>query len=261
MNALLSYACAAALAASALPHCFAQSPWDGTWKGNAAKSKLTGETITYTAKDAGAFHYSNGSTVEYDFACDGKPYPFLADRTVTCTGSAADGYDFTYMAHGTILAKSHRTFSSDGTMMMIHGTASLPDGTSYAYDETFKRTGGGKGLAGKWLDVKDKSGEEAVIVITIKGDMLHIEEPGYKEVIDAKLDGSDGTVTGPTVPPGSAVSYKAESPTKMHFTFKINGKVIVERTYTLSADGKSYTAEEWVPGKMSEKATLIYEKQ
>jgi len=261
MNSLLSYACAAGLAVCALPSCIAQSPWNGTWKENAAKSKLTGDTITYTSKGDGAFHYTNGATVEYDFACDGKPHPTIADRTVTCTGSAADGYDFTYMAHGVVLSKSRRTFSPNGAMMMIHGTATRPDSTSFDYDETYKRLSGGKDLAGKWLDVKDKSGSDNVMVMSIKGDMLHIDEPAYKEVIDAKLDGSDGTATGPTVPPGAGLSYKAENPTKIHFAFRLDGKVISEGTYTLNPDGKSYTEEVWVPGKESEKATILFEKQ
>lgn len=261
MKTLLSYACAAALAVCALPHCFAASPWDGTWKENEAKSKRTGDTVTYTMKSPGIFHYSNGASVEYDFACDGKPHSTIADRTVTCTGSAASGYEFATAANGTVLGKSHRTFSPNGAMMMIHGTSMHPDGTSSDYDATYKRIGGGKDLVGKWLDVKDKSNSNTVMIILVKGDMLHIDEPAYKEVIDAKLDGSDGTVTGPTIPPGASMSYKAEGPTKMHFAQKFNGKVISEGTLTLSADSKSYTEAGWLPGKMSEKTTAVFEKQ
>src|SRR5215469_12223500 len=86
------YCACAALALAALPCLAAGSSWDGTWKMNVAKSKFTGDTFTITAK-GNMMNLSNG-TVAYDFACDGKAYPTIADRTVTCSGSPAAGYDF-----------------------------------------------------------------------------------------------------------------------------------------------------------------------
>ena len=189
MKKLLCCACAAVLSLAAVSPCFAaaaDSPWNGTWKENQAKSTLSGNTVTYMAKRGGQFHYSNGGSIEYDFACDGKAYPTLSDRTVTCTGTAATGMDFIAAAHGTVLSKSHRTFSPDGKMMMIHGTSMRPDGTSYDFDETMKRLSGTRGLAGKWLNVKDKSGSANVMVMQVFDNMMHIEEPAQKEMIDAE---------------------------------------------------------------------------
>jgi hypothetical protein len=96
-----------------------------------------------------------------------------------------------------VLSKLHRTFSPDGATMMIHGTSMRPDGSSYDFDETLKRLSGTRGLAGKWLNVKDKSTAANVMVMQVDGNMLHIEEPAQKEMIDAKLDGSDGKANGP----------------------------------------------------------------
>jgi hypothetical protein len=261
MKKLLCCACAAVLTLAAVTPCLAaDSPWNGTWKENEAKSKLSGDTVTYTAKGPGQFHYSNGGSIEYDFACDGKPYPTIGDRTIACTATAGS-YDIVTAAHGMVLSKSHRSFSPDGAMMMIHGTAMRPDGTSYDFDENYKRLSGTHGLAGKWLDVKDKSNAESVMVMQVAGDMLHIEEPRFKEVIDAKLNGSDGKVNGPTVPPGAAITYKADGANKLEFNIKLSGKVLYEGTYTLSADGKSFTEAEWVPGRMAEKELVVYEKR
>jgi hypothetical protein len=101
MKTLMCCACAAVLSMSAVLPCFAAgSPWDGTWKENLAKSKLTGDTITFSMKQEGLFHYSNGGAIEYDFACDGKPYTTYSDHTTTCIGTVEAGYDFTTMAHG-----------------------------------------------------------------------------------------------------------------------------------------------------------------
>ena len=264
MKKLLCCACVAVLSLAAVSPCFAaaaDSPWNGTWKENEAKSKRSGDTVTYRAKGAGQFHYSNGGSIEYDFACDGKAYPTISDRTVTCTGTAATGMDFTSAAHGTVLSRSHRTFSPDGATMTIHGTSMRPDGTSYDFDETMKRLSGTRGLAGKWLDVKDKSGSANVMVMQVYNDMMHIEEPAQKEMIDAKLDGSDGKVNGPNIPPGAAVTYKTDGANKLDFSIKLNGKVLFQGTYTLSPDGKSFVESEWVPGRVAEKDRVVYEKQ
>jgi len=262
MKTLLCCACAAVLAMAAVSPCFAaDSPWNGTWKENAARSRFSGDTVTYTRKGPGQYHFSNGGSIEYDFACDGKPYPTLGDRTLTCTGRSATGFDFVAAAHGTVLSKSHRTFSPDGATMMVHGTAMRPDGSSYNFDETLKRLSGTKGLEGKWLDVRDKSNSANVMVIAIAADIVHIEEPSLQEAIDAKLNGSDGKVNGPTVPPGASMTFKADGPNILDFSIKLNGKVLYDGTYTLSPDGKSFVEAEWVPGRMAEKETVVYEKR
>jgi hypothetical protein len=80
-------------------------------------------------------------------------------------------------------------------------------------------------------------------------------------MIDAKLNGSDGKVNGPSVPPGAAVAYKADGANKLDFSIKLNGKTLYDGTDTLSPDGKSFVASEWVPGRMAEKDRVVYEKQ
>jgi hypothetical protein len=262
MKKLLCCACAALFTMFAASPCFAKdSPWNGTWKENQAKSKLSGDTITFTAKSGGVFHYSNGGTIEYDFACDGKSYSTLGDRSISCTGTPESGMDLTSTAHGTVLAKYHRAISADGRTMTIHGTEVRPDGKTEDFDEVYKRVTGSKGLAGKWLDVKDKEQDESVMVVTIADKMLHIEVPSQKEVIDGKLDGSDGKVNGPNIPPGAAPAYKSVTSNKISFEIKLSGKVLYDGTYTLSADGKTLTEEEWVPGRMAEKDSVVYEKK
>ncbi|MGD0798814.1 MAG: hypothetical protein ABR910_13945 [Acidobacteriaceae bacterium] len=262
MKTFLSCACTAVLSMSVVFPCFAAgSPWDGTWKENVAKSKVTGDTMTFTMKAEGQFHYSNGGTIEYDFACDGKTYPTYSDHAMTCTGTDESGYDRATLAHGVVLSKSHQTFSPDGKMIMVHGTTMRPDGSSYTYDETYKRLTGTMGLAGKWLDVKETSTGTFIRTRTVASGMWHEEVPASKSTLDAKLDGTDATPMGPTVPPGETVSLKADGANKVHLVVKLNGKVMDEGVYTLSADGMSYTVEEWVPGKESEKEILVYEKQ
>ena len=262
MKNLLLYPAAAAICLATVPTCFAaNSPWSGTWKQNLAKSKLTGDTFVVTEKPGGAFHLDAGGLISYDFACDGKPHPTIADRTLTCSGSPAAGYDWINSAKGTVLSKSRRTFSADGKLMMIHGTSMRPDGSTATYDETYKRETGTTGLPGKWLDIKDQEQVAGTETWTVNGTTLHIDAPVMKETIDAKLDGSDGKIVGPTIPVGATIAYKSEGPNKLAYTVKFNGKTLVEGTYTLAADAKTITETNWIPGHESEKATVIWEKQ
>jgi hypothetical protein len=146
-------------------------------------------------------------------------------------------------------------------MMTIAGISIRPDGSQEPYEETYKRLSGTSGLPGKWLDVKVKPTANNSMVIALSGSGLHFEFPSFQESLDTKLDGSACPVTGPTIPAGAVSIYKTEGPRKLHYTDKYQDKVLNEGTFTLSADGKSIIEEEWEPGKFSEKATLVYDKQ
>lgn len=262
MKSAILALCAAALLVAAIPAAHAaDNPWSGTWKQNLDKSRLAGDTMTITAKPGGTFHMDAGGIIHYDFACDGKPHTTLGNRAIVCTGSPESGYDFTTTADGHVLAKSHRTFSSDGKTMTVKGTLTHPDGTTSDYEEVYKRQTGTTGLAGKWLDVKDTEQVPSVSTWTVNGDVLKIDTPADKLTIEAKLDGSPGKITGPNIPAGASGSIKATSPHSLHYTNMLNGKVLSEGTWTLSPDGKTITDVNWIPGRESEKSTMIWEKQ
>ena len=236
----------------------ADAGWNGTWKFNPAKSKLTGDTFTIT-ENGGKLHYSNGAQ-SYDFACDGKAYTTLANRKLTCTGSAQTGFDYTTTADGTTLSKSHRTLSANGKTLTVKGQTMHADGTTSAYEDVYKREGGTSGLAGKWVNVKTNT-SPSILVFRTSDSGLHMEFPASKETIDSKLDGSDAKVVGPTIPDGALMSIKAESPTKLAVVTKYHTQVLSNSTYTLSADKKTITEEYWLPGNQGQKETEIWEKQ
>lgn len=251
--------CVCAVMALAAAPCFAAgSSWDGTWKMNVAKSKFTGDTFTIEAK-GNMMRYSNG-VIAYDFACDGKTYPVLADRTSTCTGSAAAGYDFVTKAGDKVLSKSHRTLSADGNTMTIHGTQERADGSTPEFTDVYKRQSGTSGMVGKWMNVKSQGAADTMVIQT-KGDWIKVYSPEFKESVEGKMDGSALPMTGADIPPGVTQTIKAEGANKLHYTVSYKGKVMSEGTQTLSADGKTLVDEEWAPGKMNEKSMAVYERQ
>ena len=250
--------CVCAAMALAVP-CFAAGPsWDGTWKLNEAKSKLTG--YSFTIEDKGNMMHMSDGAFAYDFACDGKDYPTVADRTMMCTGSPAAGYDNVTKVKGKVVYKSHRTLSADGKTLTVHGTETRPDGTTQNYTNVYKRESGTTGLVGKWVSVKSQ-GTAGSVVIETKGDWIKMYFPEYKETVQGKMDGSNLPDTGPEVAPDSWLAIKADGPNKLKFWVKYKDKVTDEGTLMLSADGKTIVNEDWTPGKMNEKTTAVYERQ
>ena len=253
---------AAALAFVAATTCFAaDSAWNGTWKENLAKSKLTGHHFVVTEKPGGMMHFSNGGPVSYDFACDGKPYTTSPGQVLTCTGNPQSGYDFTMSVNGHAVNKQHRTFSADGKEMIMKGTDYRADGSTADFSGVRKREGSGTGLVGTWVQAEVQDQKPDVQTWSVKGDRLEIQSSVDKVTIDAKLDGSDSTVAGPNVPPGATLAIKPEGANKLRFERKLNGKLMNEETYTLNADNKVMTEISWVPGRETEKVTVVYEKQ
>jgi hypothetical protein len=246
------------LALVALP-CLAAGPsWDGTWKLNQAKSKMTGSTVTIT-QNGNMYGVDTGS-FKFSFGCDGKEYNFLPDRTVACTGSG-NSYTLVWRINGKVMSTTKRAISADGKTLTDVETGTRPDGTAYTNHETDTRVGSGSGMAGTWKAEAVKSSAPGVFSLKVNGDVLHFEDPGYKSVSDAKLDGTPAAIKGPTAPAGLMVSNKTDGPDKVLTIVTLNGKELGRDVMTLSADGKTITDVAWTPGKESEKQTYVYERQ
>ena len=258
MNKKLTFLCAATLIMTAVPCFAAASKWDGTWKLNQAKSKMTGSTVTIS--QSGDMYNVDTGAFKFSFACDGKDYHLLPDRTISCTGS---GHSFTMQEkiNGKLYSTTRRSISADGKTLTDVTNGTRPDGTTYTDHETDTRVGSGSGLAGTWRETAIKNSAPDSIVLKLNGDVLHFENPGFKETTDAKLDGTAAPIKGPTAPAGLMLSNKSDGPNKVVTVVTLNGKQLGQDVMTLSADGKTITDVSWTPGKESEKQTYVYEKQ
>ncbi|HZQ43753.1 MAG TPA: hypothetical protein VFA99_10910 [Acidobacteriaceae bacterium] len=228
---------------------------------NVAKSHITGSTFVIEDKGNGMMRQDDGS-LAYDFACDGKPYTMVANRTDTCTGSTESGYDDVIRAGDKVLARQHTTFSADGKTMTVHETGIQPDGTTSEATAVYRRVSGTSGPVGKWMNTKaDFPAESSVFIIETKGDWIKMHDPKNTWSTEGKTDGSNLTLTGPDLQPGVTRSITREGTNKLHETIKRDGKVTTESIQTLSADGKTIVEETWTPGKADEKLTWVWERQ
>ena len=90
---------------------------------------------------------------------------------------------------------------------------------------------------------------------------MHYDIPDLKVTAEGRTDGSDNPLTGPTMPPGATISFKALSPTKIRYVMKIDGKPDSMGEQTIAADGRSFSDVNWNSGKETEKTTGVYVKQ
>src|SRR5215469_13323729 len=227
----------------------AQSPWNGTWKLNQAKSHMTGDTYTLT-KSGNKYHSDEGS-IQYDFACDGKDYPTFAGQTVSCEETATS-LDSTYKQNGKVVLTTKRQLAAGGKSYTSTSTYMRPDGGQTVTKSTHTRVGQGTGMAGTWKSASTSSDHISSFTMRLNGNSLHYDSPEDHASWDGTLDGTPASVKGPAVPDGLMVSEKLEGPNKMVSEATIGGKVIGRSEDTLSADGKSSTEINWDPAKPNE---------
>jgi hypothetical protein len=240
-----------------------ESPWNGTWKIDPARSQLAGDTFTYSKGPGNLLHFSDG-VVAFDFAADGKEYKAAYDRTTVWTAAGPNAWDTVSKANGKVLRKTHQALSPDGKTLTIHQEGTRADGSTFDGEDVYMRQGAGEGLIGTWKSIKaGTSSVPQIFIISVPAPgKVHVEVPDMKGAVDGKADGSDLPVTGDgNLPAGMTVSYKFLTPSKLKYVIKVNGKEDEEGVQTLAADGKSFTDVSWSPGKEDEKQTCFMVKQ
>lgn len=248
--------CLAALTLSATA--VAQSPWNGTWKLNQAKSHMTGDTYTLT-KSGNKYHMDEGS-FQFDFACDGKDYPVFGGETVSCKETPTT-VDSVYKQNGKTVRTTRRQLDASGKTYTSTSTYMLAAGGTTVSKSTYTRVGQGTGFAGTWKSTSTSSNHAETFTLAVNGNSLHVEVPEEHVTWDGKLDGTPAPVHGPDVPDGVMISEKLEGPDKMVSEVSAGGKHVGHSEDTMNADGKSYTEVSWDPAKPNEKQTYVYDKQ
>ena len=241
----------------------AASPWEGSWKLDQAQSHFAGGTMSITKGGNGLLHYADGTTVEYDFAADGKERKYWTNRTAVWTSPRKNTWDAVIKLDGKRHAEGHLALSADGQTLTQDWTVHQPDGSTVHEKDVMTRVSGTGGLVGTWRSTKVEGGggpREFVIDVPADG-RVHYRVPDMQIDVDARTDGSDTPMTGATAAPGLTIAFQSISPTKMRYTMKVDGKVDSMGEQTLAADGRSFADVNWTPGKENEKSTAVYVKQ
>lgn len=257
-NVLLWAACAAVC----VPTCYAaDSPWNGTWKLNEAKSKLTGSVDTVSQSADGKYTVAT-SGLTFSFACDGADYTMPGGHTLTCTKVSDTAMHFVVKADGEELAQVDRTLSDGGKTMTEVDSGKAPDGTPFDDIETHKKIvpGAGNAWTGQWQNTRVEISTHGVAVVRATADSIHFEYPMEKSSLTAKLDGTPATVQGPHPEQGLTTSLTAAGPRTIHEVDKLNDTVLEQDTLTVSPDGKTMNIEVQRTGDKV-KQLYVFDKQ
>ncbi|HEY3885624.1 MAG TPA: hypothetical protein VGL62_10480, partial [Vicinamibacterales bacterium] len=236
----------------------ADSPFDGTWQLNPAKSHLAGDTMTLDDAGGGSIKYTD-SDQSYTFKPDGSSFttPTGADRTFQ---KSADGsYISTVKLHGTLIRTNTWTPSSDGKTMTIESKGTKPNGDSFDDTTTYARIAAGSGILGGWKSTQVKLSSPNSMTIQSSGDDVTLTISAVKATSQAKWDGKDYPATGPTVSDGITLAATKTGPKSFKLVEKSKGKVLVTMRYRVAADGKSMTTH-GVNGAGKEPFTEVWDK-
>jgi hypothetical protein len=238
----------------------AQTPMAGTWKMNLAKSKLTGETITFTPEAGGAIRYTAEGR-SYTFKPDGSDTPTPTGMIAAWKAIDDTTWESQYKKGSTLIDTDTWKLSPDGKELHINSKGTRPNGEKFSDDAEFVRVSGTKGFYGKWKNTKVSDSNPTSYVIEDKPDGSMVWTiPDFKASVTIKPDGKDYPATGPTMPDGFTLSLTKTGPRSFALTEKIKGKPLVKATYTVAADGKVMTEEGSAVG-VNEPYTAVYDKQ
>ncbi len=237
----------------------AEDPFIGTWKLNPAKSKFTGDSLTFE-KTAGGMRWSAAGE-SYEFKMDGADAPAVFGYTAAWKQVTDRTWETANKLGGKLLSTDYLTLSADGKTLTMETKGTKPDGTSYADSTVYKRETGTDGLPGKWRNKQVKISAPGTMEFSaFEGGGLTWKSVEFNTAWKGKLDEKDYPVSGPTVGEGFTMSMKRLGPRTIEYTEKNNGKAIYRGTLTVSAAGKTLT-HVGSPIAVHETTTAVFDRR
>ncbi len=237
----------------------AADPFVGSWKFDPVRSRLKAETVHYADLGGGRMRFSNGATLQYDFALDGKDHKTVDDRSISWKPLGLGRWETKIKIAGKTTETAIRALSADGAEMRVEAEGFLPDGTAYKHDKRYLRVGKGLGLAGTWRSeaVNTHDMPDGYVISEDASGLITWAIPTDKQSLTGRFDGSDMKLLGPSAPADTVFAVTRLSERKISYVMKTRGKPGQYGTVTISADGETFTEESWLPGREEDKSTGV----
>jgi hypothetical protein len=226
---------------------YAQSPFDGTWKLNAAQSKF--DPKPFTVYTSGGWWHCVSCTPPFDVAADGQDHAVTGQPTFdTANATIVDAKTekLVLKKGGKLSLEQTAAVSADGKTLTLTNTGYPPNGGDPTHEtDILKRVGvlpaGVHATSGNWQAVKF-TGSDNELLFTFKsdGDQFSMTDP-TGDSYTAKFDGNDYPYKGSNGT--DAVTLKKIDAHTIVETDKLAGKVVNVSKMTVSANGKSITIE------------------
>jgi hypothetical protein len=229
----------------------------GKWKLNAAKSQLTGDTVTISKAADGTMTF-DGQGFKYSFKTDGKEYPTPDGATASWTQASPDAYDVAIKGGGKPIATYHLILKGD--MLTLAGKMTKADGTTSDFSAAYKRKAGGPGLAGTWVSTEVKASIATLDVSAAAPDGVSITDDSgatYSGQFDGKETPAAGRLKGSKI----TTVFKKAGANSFEVTNKVDGKAMSTEIYSVSPDGKTLTIAGTPTNAPTEKYKVVFDRQ
>lgn len=238
----------------------AQSPYVGKWKLNPAKSDFGQLTVVYEPASDGGFKATMDG-VSYTFKMDGKDTSTPWGTTAAWKNAGENAWEVVNRSNGQLLSTDTLRISADGNTLIVDSRVVKATGETSSDRMTLQRVSGGPGLAGRWQTAKLNSSSPANLEIAATGtNGLVLKFVDMNSECDAKFDGKDYPVTGPTFPSGWTCALPRRDERSFDVTWKKDGNLMYRSTLTASADGQTLTETGGAAGT-NEKVRIVYDRQ
>jgi hypothetical protein len=233
--------------------------WNGTWKLNVPKSSFRDQAITISISPGGEYRYDDGF-VSHTFLCDGRYQSMGNNRTQACVKSSITTLDITRMENGVRTNTYRWDLSVDGKILTMTATAIRPTGPVFMGKLTATRISGSNDFAGQWMDTSFLQ-PPSELTVRLDAQYLHINYPSLGNSVDAPLNGSDASMQGRLAPDGVTYSVHLVGQGEISILKKRNGEPSNWGSLKLSDDGKVLIESWWVPSRLGDKSTFVYDRE
>ena len=247
----------AAISACAIVVFAADSPFNGTWKLNLAKSQMSGQTLTITKTAiAGVMHFDMQG-FGYDFDATGKEFPTPDGGTSAWKQVNATTWDAVNKANGKVVATYHIVVNGDAMTVVMKATP--PGGSPVEQNMSAKRASGGPGILGVWKTGETKGAATSLAIAIDATNGIKLSYPEFQISCTGKFDGKDYPIVGAGANLKQSLVFEKINATSFKMTTKIDGKPFYVDTFVISADGKTLT-DNGMPVNANEPIKSVYEK-
>jgi hypothetical protein len=234
----------------------ADRPFDGVWKLNMSKSKLTGETFSFEKKGAKIRFESHGYA--YDLDLSGNEFPEPDGQTVSAREIDAHTWEITHRLKGKTTFVRQNSVSGDTLTSTV--TMAKADGTQGNSQSTWKRVSGGPGFFGKWKSTEIKAPAISTLEITTgPNNSVTMSFPEMDWICRGNFNGKDHALTIAGVSSKMTMAFESHGQSAFKTTLKSSGKPEYIDAWTLSSDGMTLV-DDGTPVSADEPTRLVFEK-
>jgi hypothetical protein len=235
----------------------AEPAYVGKWKFNAARSQLTGDTVTISSGADGTMTF-DGQGFKYSFKVDGKEYPTPDGARASWTQSAPDAWDVMITAAGKTVI-SYRAVVK-GETMKLAGKLTKPDGTTSDFTVAYKRTAGGPGLAGKWVSTEVTAPVSRLeVAVTAPDGVTITDDTGA--VFSGQFDGKAAPALGRLKGSKYTTIFSKSGGKGFEMKTSVDGQPMYAEVYSVSADGQTLTIDGTPVNAPTEKYKVVFDRQ